>query len=233
MRRGTDPRERFIGLRDGVRICAASTEAGLVQALLYAIEADAVAFTSSRDIVIHAGVVSIGGSGILLPGPSGTGKTTAAALLTVDGFDYLSDDIAIVDRCDRKIHPFPRAFRMEEGTAKLLRGVDPEPARYTLVPPDALREGSIASSCVARWILAPRRVTGLTRLVPMAKIDALDLITQQCFNPSSVGADGFKHLVALVERAACYELLMGGDSATQAGEVVRELVHRAPVGIAS
>ena len=47
--------------------------------------------------VIHAGLVSLGGQGVLFAGPSGTGKSTCALACAVAGFDFLGDDCIILD----------------------------------------------------------------------------------------------------------------------------------------
>jgi hypothetical protein len=56
---------------------------------------------------IHAGVVEVDGRAVLLPGGSGTGKTTLVAALVARGARYLSDEYALID--DRGwVHAYPR-----------------------------------------------------------------------------------------------------------------------------
>jgi hypothetical protein len=47
--------------------------------------------------LIHAGLVSLDGEGVLFAGPSGAGKSTCALACAVGGFDFLGDDCIIFD----------------------------------------------------------------------------------------------------------------------------------------
>lgn len=68
--------------------------------------------SSAADFVfIHAGTVAFGNQLVLLPGESGTGKTTLVATMLRAGATYFSDEFAVVDR-DGFIHPYPRPLRL-------------------------------------------------------------------------------------------------------------------------
>lgn len=69
---------------------------------------------SKSHVFIHAGVVEWNGSGILLPGRSGTGKTTLVRALVDAGATYYSDEMAALDESGN-IHPFPRDLRVRHG----------------------------------------------------------------------------------------------------------------------
>jgi hypothetical protein len=43
--------------------------------------------------LVHAGLVSKSGRGVLLAGPAGSGKSTSAITSACSGFDYLSEDL--------------------------------------------------------------------------------------------------------------------------------------------
>ena len=58
---------------------------------------------------LHAGVVAVGGRALVLPGRSGTGKTTLVEALVGAGAQYGSDEFAIVDDAGR-VYPYPRAL---------------------------------------------------------------------------------------------------------------------------
>jgi hypothetical protein len=62
-------------------------------------------------VCLHGSVVAIGDRGIILVGPEGAGKSTAAAAFARQGFGILSDDIAALVECEEvfKVHPaYPR-----------------------------------------------------------------------------------------------------------------------------
>ena len=69
--------------------------------------------------LIHAGVVSYGGRGVILAADSGHGKTTLVLELIRRGFKFLSDEMAALGRTDGCVHPFPRSLRVRPGTLEL------------------------------------------------------------------------------------------------------------------
>lgn len=78
----------------------------------------------STHFMLHGGVVSSDGGGIILSGPSSTGKTTLVLELVRRGLGYLSDDVAPLGRESRLLAPFPKSAAVREGTLALL-GLDP------------------------------------------------------------------------------------------------------------
>jgi hypothetical protein len=67
--------------------------------------------------LIHAGVVSRGGRGILLVGDAYYGKSTLALDLTRRGYCFLSDEMAAIGRADGLVHPFPRCLSVRPASA--------------------------------------------------------------------------------------------------------------------
>lgn len=70
-------------------------------------------------ILIHAGVVSGRGQGIILVADTMHGKTTLVLELVRRGFKFLSDEFAAMGRNDRLVYPFPRSLRIRRGTLEL------------------------------------------------------------------------------------------------------------------
>lgn len=67
-------------------------------------------------LLIHAGVVSWEGQGVVLSGDAGHGKTTLVLELVRRGFRFLSDEMAALGRADRRVYPFPRCLRLRPDT---------------------------------------------------------------------------------------------------------------------
>lgn len=61
---------------------------------------------------LHAGSVSIGDEGIILPGSSGQGKSTVTAWLCQQGFSYLTDELIFLAD-DGKMTPFTRPVNLK------------------------------------------------------------------------------------------------------------------------
>jgi hypothetical protein len=66
-----------------------------------------IATNAPRHVFVHAGVVAHRGRALLLPGPSGVGKTELVACLVRAGATYYSDEYAVLDP-DGLVHPYPR-----------------------------------------------------------------------------------------------------------------------------
>ena len=82
-----------------------------------------------------------GGDGLILAGDAGLGKTTLTLALGVQGFGFLSDDVAAVNRASDRLCPFPR--RLGQRFAGARRG------EKRLVDPS-----DVADPCPARFLLA-------------------------------------------------------------------------------
>jgi hypothetical protein len=75
-----------------------------------------VATLAEDRIFSHAGVVSLGGGGLLLPGKSFSGKTTLVAALIGQGAEYYSDEFAVLDAAGLA-YPYPRRLSLRtDGT---------------------------------------------------------------------------------------------------------------------
>ena len=67
----------------------------------------AVARLARPEVFVHAGVVAVDGQAIVVPGRSGTGKTTLVRALVDAGATYYSDEYAVLDVAGR-VHPYAR-----------------------------------------------------------------------------------------------------------------------------
>src|SRR5262249_29262954 len=77
----------------------------------------AVARLARPEVFVHAGVVAVDGRAILVPGRSGTGKTTLVRALVEAGATYYSDEYAVLD-AQGEVHPYARrpSVRMRTGS---------------------------------------------------------------------------------------------------------------------
>jgi hypothetical protein len=73
--------------------------------------------------IIHAGVVALGGRGILVSAPSMVGKTTLIFSLVLKGFEFLSDELAPIHRKSLLIEPFPRSIGLRFRALALFPGL--------------------------------------------------------------------------------------------------------------
>ena len=69
----------------------------------------------------HGAIISYCGKGILLLGKSGSGKSTLTAYLCSNGFQYVSDDKAIISSVTDKVYPFSRFIQLREDALNILK----------------------------------------------------------------------------------------------------------------
>jgi hypothetical protein len=73
----------------------------------------------------HAAAVSRGGQSVLLPGVSGTGKSTLTGYLAGHGFAYLGDDLVAMARSGWSLRPLPTCLALKSGSWPILTALYP------------------------------------------------------------------------------------------------------------
>jgi Coenzyme PQQ synthesis protein D (PqqD) len=181
---------------------------------------------------IHAGLVSNGRRGVLLPGAPGRGKTTLTAALIFSGFQYLSDELAVLQGDPLEARAVPVGLAIKPGAVDVLSRLWPEVrslpidvredgrlVRYLAPPRDAL---AADASTPVGWIVFPRYTRGAdTVLRPVRKSEALRRLMAECLVlPNLLDAAGVASLARWIRSVETYELIM--DSLAEAvGEVQR------------
>ncbi len=203
----------FVLDRDGRRVRSARWPDGLVDIVLWEIFQDALR-DEVGSVAIHAGAVSYRGRGIVFPAPMNEGKTTLVGALVCAGFDYLSDEAALID-LGGTLLPFPKPLTFEPGSYDLLPELraltqtDPGLRRRHVVA-DELRAGSAGTSCEIGWVVPfSRREGGRATLEPLTRGDALAALAKNSFNLHRLGARGIDTLGSVVRGARALHLEVG------------------------
>ena len=172
---------------------------------------------------VHATALEKNGRGVLIPGYSGRGKTTAFLSLLRAGFRYLSDDTPRlrVTGAGVEVLSFPMKVDVTERTIDVF----PE---LRAAPSGVLRQGlykkyfhveevyssGIGNSCRPAVILFPRVIDApASSLDPLPKGDALRAILPQALvvHGPEIARREFHALSTLVQMADCYTLQFGQD----------------------
>jgi hypothetical protein len=203
----------FVLERDGRRLRTARWPDGLVDIVLWEIFQVALR-DELGSVAIHAGAVSSRGRGIVFPAPMNTGKTTLVGALVCAGFDYLSDEAALIGTGGRLL-PFLKPLTFEPGSYDLLPQLralaqtGPGLRRQHVVA-DELRAGSTGSSCEIGWVVTlSRRAGARTTLEPLSRGDALAALAKNSFNLHRLGARGIHTLGSVVRGATALRLEVG------------------------
>jgi len=107
-------------------------------------------------LLVHAAAVSREGTGVIFPASSSVGKTSLAIRLVMDGWGFLSDDIAAIKVDTGSMAPIPRSVGIRHGTLVMLGldGLD-EVGRLPyitggqkrLFDAESIRSGCVSSGC--------------------------------------------------------------------------------------
>jgi len=211
---------RQIVFRDGegVADCTLSGLAPVVKSLVWT-----TAVNGHRYFLdIHAGVVGDDARCVLLPAPPGSGKSTLAAALVHAGFQFFSDEVALLEEGSLAVRPVPLALCIKQpGIAALadrfpllreLRVHDRgDGKKVAYMPPPA---GSLPAGDHARPVAAlvfPRYERDAdTVLLSLPKGEALKRLLDQCLVvPTRLDAGKVGALVEWITRVACFSLTYG------------------------
>jgi hypothetical protein len=178
---------------------------------------------------LHAGVVSNGERCVVLPGAPGSGKTTLTAGLAFSGFQYFSDEVALLEDKALTLRPFPLALGIKPGSVGVLEKLCPQVRtlqpfdredgqRVRYLSPDAGTCAAPESALPAGWLIFPRYGTDLeTELKPLRKPEALRRLMHECMVlPQLLDEARVGRFVQWMRSVECYELPM-----SSLGEAVR------------
>ena len=168
---------------------------------------------------LHACGLERYGTGLLLVGASGSGKTTTSLNLMRRGWQYLSDDaVLLTEGADNTVRA--EAFRQGFScTPKTLEHFPELGGSSEFGDPDGKRvvypNGSFTSTCTPSLIVFPRLSEGETRLRPLTASQSLIRLCQQSagiMTDTAVSQGQLRVLRTLVGQAQSFELHLGQDA---------------------
>lgn len=211
------PWSRFAAYLDRRPIREYDSLEPVIDYLFWHINREAIASVTGR-LVVHAAGASLGEQGVLMPAPTGSGKSTLVAGLTAAGFSYLTDEAAPLALTTGLLHPYPKPIWLAPESVKAFPGLLQTLAlgwgrqhgdRYH-VRPEELSPVATGNPCRVGYVIVPRYEAGSpTQLEPMSKAQTILALAQSCFNLSSFGGAGLSLLAEVVGNARCYRLKMG------------------------
>jgi hypothetical protein len=190
--------------------------------------------------LLHAGLIASGGAGVVLPGASGTGKSTTSLASLAQGLDYLSDDFTGIERAgdgtflghsiygtaclarDNFVRfPELRTHAVDEGLPE-----EDKPILFlSEIYPDRLR-----ASVPIRAIVLLRRGNDVTAVHRARRGEALRAFAESTLHTvvPRPGREALAMISALIESVPAWWLLLGpdlGDIAPGMDEVLSRSAH--------
>jgi HprK-related kinase A len=213
-----EPHQHWRVVVDGDVVWSPTGTAELATVLAWQINSLAINALNRRHLLIHAGAVALGQSGIVLAGRSGSGKSTLTAALVAEGFSYFSDEVAVIAPDCGSLLPFQKAIKLERGSVPILASRYPQLMTATelmagdnqeptyLHPPDASWPSQPATP---RFVIFPRyEPDARTRITALSRSAAFERLLANSFSAEHQGADGVGQIVQLLQACACFELTM-------------------------
>lgn len=182
-----------------------------------------------RYLFVHAGAVARGSEALLLPARMEAGKSTLTAMLLRRGWDYLSDELGVLDPEGSAVRAFPKHVTLAPESLRWLPDVesclvDREglnaalPERYAR--PVDLGSRISGNATVAEIAFLTNEWRGPARRSVLSKGEALAELGRHCFNLARHGATGIDLLADLVGHADVYRI-EGGSPPERADLVAR------------
>jgi HprK-related kinase A len=177
--------------------------------------------STARFLLVHAAVLERQGRALLLPGPSGVGKSTLCAALIARGWRLLSDEVAMVRPRDGLLQPYPRPISLKNESIEMIARMAPD-AHFSRRF-DGTTKGTVAfmrapQQAIDRADLPARpQVVVFPRYAAQAPIEVASLEKGQAFmrlvdhssNYLTLLETGFDTLASLVEACDHYALSYG------------------------
>ena len=175
-------------------------------------------------LFLHAGALAKNNKAVLLPGPSESGKSTLTLGLLNYGYQYLTDEVVVINLSDLRVLPFQRpiyiygwqsvASTEVEKYFKFYRfkeryGNTMQPWQYAVPQQEAVLPKD--TSFEVGWIVFPsyNETQRDSYLKPMSRAAAAFNLMQNGWNTQYFTDFGLQLCSELVKKADCYELVMG------------------------
>ncbi|MDH3637143.1 MAG: hypothetical protein OES09_01595 [Gammaproteobacteria bacterium] len=170
-------------------------------------------------LAFHAAALSRRGLGILVPGQSGAGKSSLAAWLTAHGFNYLGDELTVVEP-DRNMDAFTRPIKIKTSgvaalqtlidirahQARLLRSGATIMIPHKLLNPQSTRESAFLSLIVFPHYRAQAELT----LTPLSAAKTGLALMECLVNARNLAGHGFGAAATMVREVSAFRLDYGG-----------------------
>jgi HprK-related kinase A len=172
----------------------------------------------ARVLLLHAAVIERAGRAILLPGPSGVGKSTLCTALIARGWRLLTDEIAMVRPQDGQLTPHPRAISLKNEAIQLaakalpdahLSGpfVNPTKGAVAFMRPPTLAIERAGETAEPALVVFPHyRPDARVEVEPIEKAQAFMKLIACSANYFTLLESGFETLANLVESCDHYAL---------------------------
>ncbi len=166
---------------------------------------------NQQQAALHAAALARNGRAVIIPALSGSGKSTLAAWLLSHGWDYLTDELTLLEPESGLVRGLPRPLVLKEGTSRLAREWFPAdtctdfPRRQVWIDPPAVVEQALAA-----WLVFPAYQSGQPfQTSPLSPAEAAFELLRTLVNARHLPGTGLPAMTALARRAPAFRLTYG------------------------
>lgn len=172
-------------------------------------------------MALHAAALSRNGRGILIPGQSGSGKTSLSTWLTSRGFNYLTDEYVFIRHNTNTMQAFARPpnvkVRGMEAALEHFFDMDKhedqtiQSNHVAMIPPRLLNPDNKQENPTVDLILFPRfRKNSDLKLEKLTKAKSGLALMESLVNARNLNGHGFNEAARLARDTPGYRLEYGG-----------------------
>jgi hypothetical protein len=207
-----NPSDGVFTVSSGERICCVDRSAAAVASWLLHLTCRQLT-RGENGLLIHAGVVAWKGRALLLPGTTGSGKSTLTAFLASSGFRYLTDELAYVPSGSISVEGFTAPLKIKKSGLDSLAGRVPLDAGASmagrhdvLVDPDG--GGGDAPAALPLSVIIFPRYRRRTRfsLAPLSPAKTALRLIAGILNAEALPDHGFREASRLAGLTTGYDL---------------------------
>lgn len=168
-------------------------------------------------LAIHAGAVGTGAGGVLLPGESGSGKSTFTAWLLSCGCRYLTDELVVLDVESSEIDPFTRPVSFKTGSVPVVQNMisfDAEDAisgsNGLMLPHRLFNQNFNRQRVPLSLILFPRYRSGVpTTITPLSGALGCARLIECYVNARNIKDHGIGRIAQIIRNTPVYQVTYG------------------------
>ncbi len=161
-------------------------------------------------LILHAAVLEKNGAAVILPGNPGSGKSTLCAALTMEGWNLLSDELAMIDMDNHHLCYLGRPINLKNHAIEIIKKhyptavfsdlfIDTNKGDVALLQPPERNIANFDHAPKPTHILFPTYNAGAKLgYTPKAKAETLIELVRNSFNYSVIGKPAFDYLAAMV-----------------------------------
>ena len=187
-----------------------------------------IAAHAHQYLIIHSAVLAKDSKVLILPGDPGSGKSTLCAALCGEGWQLLSDELALIEKSSGLIYPVARPISLKNKSIEIIKNKYAQLQCGSIV--NTLTKGDVAhfslpDFCIDKMYkaLAPTLIIFPKyndntdfRAEPLSKPEAFLKTIENSFNYSQLGNEGFHVMGELIAATSSYNIYYNNlDSAVK------------------